>query len=103
MIDVENLRIGDPAMDIAVLAVWVPSAVPAIMAGFAAEGGVIDDVFVRRMRYYTTVRTLAAAEWHRDELGDERTAAALLDGLEASGASSDSPPDGGRISSPLGR
>nr|WP_240977877.1 aminoglycoside phosphotransferase family protein [Planctomonas sp. JC2975] len=83
MIDVEELRTGDPAMDVAVLGVWIPQAVSAIVAGFIAAGGRTGELFDERVRYYTILRTLAAAEWHRDHLNDDRTSKHLLDTLNA--------------------
>jgi aminoglycoside phosphotransferase (APT) family kinase protein len=82
LIDVEELRRGDPAMDIAVLSVWLPRIIPDVVAGYLAEGGVLGTDFAERVAFYTTLRTLAAAEWHRAELGDERTARELLKGLK---------------------
>ncbi|GAB3614115.1 hypothetical protein GCM10027415_24550 [Humibacter ginsengisoli] len=84
MIDVEELRVGDPAMDIGVLATWIPGAIPAVLSGFVSGGGRVDAAFEKRVHFYTVLRMLAAAEWHREHLNDDRTAMDLLDRLDRS-------------------
>lgn len=79
MIDVEELRRGDPAMDIAVLSLWIPTATASIVRGYRAAGGPVGSRFDERVSFYRTLRTLAAAEWHRDQLADADTARILLD------------------------
>ena len=79
MIDVEQLKAGDPAMDVGVLAVWIPEAVPAIVSGFAAVSGPVDETFQARVEFYTLLRTLAAAQWHLERLHDAAVSNALLD------------------------
>jgi aminoglycoside phosphotransferase (APT) family kinase protein len=79
MIDVEELRRGDPAMDIAVLSLWIPTATPRIVRGYRAAGGPVGTHFDERVSFYRTLRTLAAAEWHQDQLADADTARVLLD------------------------
>lgn len=79
MIDVEELRRGDPAMDIAVLSLWILTATACIVRGYRAAGGLVGSHFDERVSFYRTLRTLAAAEWHQDQLADADTARDLLD------------------------
>lgn len=72
MIDVEAMRSGDPAMDLAVLEVWDPEIMGAVLSGYLAERPLRDTSFDRRRGFYLVLRALAAAEWHGAALEDLR-------------------------------
>lgn len=64
MIDTEELRAGDPAMDLAVIELWEPGILPAVIRGYTRLGRELDRTFADRRRFYVIIRSLAAAEWH---------------------------------------
>lgn len=70
MIDVEGMRVGDPAMDLAVLEVWDSEIMGAVLSGYMAERPLGDLSFDRRRSFYLVLRALAAAEWHGTALED---------------------------------
>lgn len=70
MIDVERLRAGDPAMDLAVLELWDPEIMSPVVRGYDEKRLHDDPTFERRRSFYVVLRAVAAAEWHSDELAD---------------------------------
>lgn len=73
LIDTEELRAGDPAMDFAVMSIWSPAIVPVVSAGYRRAGGAIDGTFEERVRFYSVLRALAAAEWHSSIVDEPAT------------------------------
>lgn len=64
LIDVSELRAGDAAMDLAVLAVEDPDLLDGILAGYRPDGEE-RAVFDRLVPFYTFLRRLARAEWYQ--------------------------------------
>lgn len=64
LIDLEDVSAGDPAMDLAVLAVADEDLLPAVLDGYEptrAEATAFDEL----IPFYVLLRRLAAAEWER--------------------------------------
>lgn len=64
LIDVSELRAGDAAMDLAVLAVDDPNLLDGVLAGYRPDGQE-RAVFNRLVPFYTFLRGLTRAEWHQ--------------------------------------
>jgi aminoglycoside phosphotransferase (APT) family kinase protein len=64
LIDVSELRAGDAAMDLAVLAVDDPDLLDGVLAGYRPDGEELA-VFDRLVPFYTFLRRLARAEWYQ--------------------------------------
>jgi Ser/Thr protein kinase RdoA (MazF antagonist) len=64
LIDVSELRAGDAAMDLAVLAVDDPDLLDGVLAGYRPDAEE-RAVFDRLVPFYTFLRRLARAEWYQ--------------------------------------
>ncbi|MBB5868883.1 Ser/Thr protein kinase RdoA (MazF antagonist) [Allocatelliglobosispora scoriae] len=62
MIDLSEIRAGDAAMDLGVLAVDDPGLLPGVLAGYAPTDAE-RAAFAALVPFYTTLRRLARAEW----------------------------------------
>jgi len=80
LIDVSELRAGDAAMDIAVLAVEDPDLLDGILAGYQPDSRE-SAVFDRLVPFYTFLRRLARAEWYQ-RFGTAAEMARVLDTVE---------------------
>ena len=80
LIDVSELRTGDAAMDIAVLAVEDPDLVEGVLAGYRPDGEE-RAVFDRLVPFYTFLRRLARAEWYQ-RFGTATEMAGVLERVE---------------------
>lgn len=72
LIDLEDLSAGDPAMDLAVLAVANEDFLPAVLDGYApttAEAA----AFAHLIPFYVLLRRLAAAKWEHEHGNPART------------------------------
>ncbi|WP_461118426.1 phosphotransferase family protein [Saccharothrix stipae] len=77
LIDLEDVSAGDPAMDLAVLAVADENLLPAVLEGYAptnAEAVAFDEL----IPFYVLLRRLAAAKWEH-ERGDAARTPRLLE------------------------
>jgi aminoglycoside phosphotransferase (APT) family kinase protein len=77
LIDLEDVSAGDPAMDLAVLAVADEDLLPAVLEGYAptsAEAAAFDEL----IPFYVLLRRLAAAKWEREH-GDPARTTRLLE------------------------
>ncbi len=64
LIDVAELRTGDAAMDLGVLAVSDPALLTGVLAGYRPTAGE-RDVFSRLVPFYTFLRRISHAEWQQ--------------------------------------
>ncbi|MEO6086764.1 MAG: aminoglycoside phosphotransferase family protein [Umezawaea sp.] len=72
LIDLEDVSAGDPAMDLAVLAVTDEDLLPAVLDGYAptrAEAASFDEL----IPFYVLLRRLAAANWEHQHGNPART------------------------------
>ncbi|ONI82631.1 hypothetical protein ALI22I_42110 [Saccharothrix sp. ALI-22-I] len=72
LIDLEDVSAGDPAMDLAVLAVADEDLLPAVLDGYAptrAEAAAFDEL----IPFYVLLRRLAAANWEHQHGNPART------------------------------
>lgn len=77
LIDLEDVSPGDPAMDLAVLAVTDKDLLPAVLDGYApnrAEAAAFDEL----IPFYVVLRRLAAAKWELEH-GDPTRTSLLLE------------------------
>ena len=72
-IDVAELRSGDGVMDVAQMALHVPSRLPQVLQGYGALGEAGQVL----LTFYVFLRALAAAEWDEQRLGGHRRDAYL--------------------------
>jgi len=73
LIDVAELRSGDGVMDLALMALHVPTQWPQVLQGY----GVLGEVGQVLLPFYVFLRALAAAEWDEQRLGGQRRDAYL--------------------------
>lgn len=77
IIDLDELRTGDAAMDLAVLAVSDPDLLDGVLDGYRVTAAQ-RPVFARLIPYYLHLRRLAAAEWNIQH-GDPVLAGQILE------------------------
>ena len=80
VIDLAEVRSGDAAMDLAVIAVTDPDLLPGVLDGYRPTPDE-RQVFDRLIPFYLVLRRLAAAEWNLLH-GDADVAERLLDVLD---------------------
>lgn len=77
MIDLHDTCAGDPAMDLAVLAVTDPDLLDEVLVGYGPTASE-DAVFAELVPFYLLLRRIAAAEWEMMH-GDPARTPALLE------------------------
>lgn len=75
MLDFGDAARGDPALDLAVVTLWTPEKLPAVLAGYGADDTLADWV-ARAVPVYRAVRFLDEATWLADHGYDPADAAA---------------------------
>ncbi|NUT98696.1 MAG: aminoglycoside phosphotransferase family protein [Saccharothrix sp.] len=81
LIDLEDLSAGDPAMDLAVLAVADEDLLPAVLDGYAPTSAE-SAAFAELIPFYVLLRRLAAAKWEHEH-GDRARTSRLLEQVAA--------------------